>query len=301
MNLKKLAFFTACLLAANLLGGCAALLERSYSVVEPYADRYWDSGAEDTLRAETYQDLVNSLLLLIDQHAEDGVIRCYGETGEYTQTLAAKREVRQETMLGSYLLRDLQITAESGPNYSTLTCQMLYREDAEEINSIMTISDSQSLVDLLRLTVREDRKKLTAHFPYDTPREDVIAAVESLWQELCRSEMEQNPPPPAAVDLLPAEDPPASEESPDASPPEAEAPAAPEPQAGLDGETDGEADAPQESVPTDAPLEGADGEAPEEQEPPPEEVIEYPPCPWTIRFYPDQEVSERIVEVLIKS
>ena len=48
------------LLTCLLLTGCGALLERSYSVVEPYADRYWDSAAEDTLRAENHQDVVNS-------------------------------------------------------------------------------------------------------------------------------------------------------------------------------------------------------------------------------------------------
>lgn len=297
MHIKKTAFLAVCLLLTSLLSGCAALLERSYSVVEPYVDRYWDSGAEDTLRAESYQDLVNSLLLLIEQHAEEGVIRCYGETGEYTKTLAARREVRQETMLGSYLLRDLQISAESGPNYSTLTCQMFYREDAEEINSIMTLSDSQSLVDLLRLTVREDRNKLTAHFPFDTPKEDVVAAVESLWQELCRSEMEEEAPP--DVPEAPSAELSGGEEPPNAPPPE-EADS-PEPQSESGGEPDAESEDSPESVPADAPLEGEVGEAPpEEQEPPPEEVIEYPPCPWTIRFYPDQEVSERIVEVLIR-
>ena len=60
-----------------LLCGCGILLERSYSSVEPYANRYWDSGAEDTLRSETYQDLVNSLLLLVEERAEEGTIRCY--------------------------------------------------------------------------------------------------------------------------------------------------------------------------------------------------------------------------------
>ena len=64
-------FLAVCL----LLSGCASLLERSYSVVEPYADRYWDASAEDTLRVENYQDLVNSLLMLIEERAEDGVIR----------------------------------------------------------------------------------------------------------------------------------------------------------------------------------------------------------------------------------
>ena len=78
-NLILLAVLSACL----LLGGCVSLLERSYSVVEPYADRYWDSAAEDTLKAENYQDLVNSLLMQVEQRAEECVIRGYGEAAGY--------------------------------------------------------------------------------------------------------------------------------------------------------------------------------------------------------------------------
>ena len=98
----------AAALACLLLSGCASLLERDYSVVEPYANRYWDTSAEDTLRAESYQDLVNSMLLLVEQQAEEGVIRCYDEADAYQEILAARGEVRRETMPGSYLLEDLQ-------------------------------------------------------------------------------------------------------------------------------------------------------------------------------------------------
>ena len=65
-----------------LCTGCASLLERSYSSVEPYTDRFWDSTAEDTLKAESYQDLVNSLLMLIEQRSEEGIIRYYGSEDE---------------------------------------------------------------------------------------------------------------------------------------------------------------------------------------------------------------------------
>lgn len=288
-SIRRAAGLALCLaMTAGLLGGCARLLERSYGITEPYADRYWDSSAEDTLRAETYQDLVNSLLLLVEQKAEEGVIRCYGEAEEYEQVLAARREVRQETMLGSYLLKELQLDHEKGSGYSTVTCQMTYREDAEDLGALMPISDSQSLVDLLRLAVREDYEKLAAHFTYEPSREDVAAAVESLWQEICRSEMEEL----AALSVdeeVPAEGAPEGEEGvvPEESgeggaeaPPEEQEAAPPEEEA-----VDGEA------------AEGEDGEA---VEPPPEEpVIEYPPCPWSIRFYPNQETAE-IVEVLLK-
>lgn len=288
-SIRRAAGLALCLaMTAGLLGGCARLLERSYGITEPYADRYWDSSAEDTLRAETYQDLVNSLLLLVEQKAEEGVIRCYGEAEEYEQVLAARREVRQETMLGSYLLKELQLDHEKGSGYSTVTCQMTYREDAEDLGALMPISDSQSLVDLLRLAVREDYEKLAAHFTYEPSREDVAAAVESLWQEICRSEMEEL----AALSV--------DEEVPEERAPEGEEGVVPEEsgEGGAEAPPEEQEDMPPEEEEVDG--EAAVGEDGEAVEPPPEEpVIEYPPCPWSIRFYPNQETAE-IVEVLLK-
>lgn len=294
-----------CILAALaacciLFGGYSALLERSYSVAEPYADRYWDSGAEDTLRAESYQDLVNSLLLLIEERAEEGIIRCYGDVGEYREAMAAREEVRTETTLGAYLLRDLRISHESGSNYSTVTCYMTYREDAEDIDAIMKLSDSQSLVDLLRLSVREERDKLTARFSYDTPREDVIAAVESFWQELCRAEQEEAAA--ASAEILPedvedasGEDPGNPEEAGEAEEPEDAEPV--EEESGEETEPPAEEPSQEWEVRSGAPGEGEPGEGEGPAEPPEEE---FPPCPWRIQFYPNQETAE-IVEVLLKT
>ena len=95
------------LLTCLLLTGCGALLERSYSAAEPYVDRYWDSGAEDTLRVDNYQDLVNSLLMLVEQRAEEGVVRYSARTRSYNEVYSAVAEVRQKTALGSYLLRSM--------------------------------------------------------------------------------------------------------------------------------------------------------------------------------------------------
>ena len=187
--------FLALLLAACLsLSGCASLLERSYSVVEPYTDRYRDSGGEDALRAESYQDLVNSLMMLVEQRAEEGTIRCYEEANSYILARRARQEVRQDTTLGAYLLDGLNFTYEGEEGYCTLTCHMSYREDAEDLGSVMTISDSQSLVDLLRLAVREELEKLTVRFVNDTSQTDVTAAIDALWQELCRGEEKTEPP-----------------------------------------------------------------------------------------------------------
>ena len=276
------------LLTCLLLTGCGALLERSYSVVEPYADRYWDSAAEDTLRAENHQDLVNSLLMLVEERAEEGTIRCYGAANSYLQAQSACREVSEETALGSYLLSSLTFDYANSAGYSALTCRMSYREDAEDPASLMTLSDSQSLVDLLRLAVREDYEKLAAHFTYEPSREDVAAAVESLWQEICRSEMEEL----AALSV--------DEEVPEEGIPEGEEGVVPEDpgEGGAEAPPEEQEAAPPEEEAVDG--EAAVGEDGEAVEPPPEEpVIEYPPCPWSIRFYPNQETAE-IVEVLLK-
>lgn len=285
----KQRLFPPLLAACLLLSGCTSLLERSYSVVEPYTDRYWDSSTKDTLRAESYQDLVNSLLMLVEQRTEEGVIRCYEEANSYQQALDAQKEVRDETTLGAYLLERLTFSYEAGPSYGTLTYRMTYREGTEDIGSIMTLSDSQSLVDLLRLTVREEREKLTAQFVYDTPREAVIAAVESLWQELCAGEAETETPVEGAGE--PALSAGGGEET-AADGPGTESPAEEaEPPA---GETEPASQPP--VLPEEAPV-SASG-VPDPIDPLPEEPVSYPPCPWTIRFYPDKEMAA-IVEILL--
>lgn len=263
---KRIAVFS--LAVCLLLSGCASLLERSYSVVEPYADRYWDASAEDTLRAENYQDLVNSLLMLVEERAEDGVIRYYTDGNAYSLAKQATSEVQEETMLGSYLLEDISFLYKASDGFCTLTYTMTYRQDAEDVESLMVLSDSQSLVDLLRLAIREGHNKLTARFAYDMPREDVEAAVESVWREVCMG-AETTDPSLGELDgeLL--------------TPPVPQLPA----ESGGDGAEDT----------ADVPAEAA-----VETESPDETAGEIPPCPWEIRYYPDLEAAE-LVEVLLKS
>ena len=102
--MKKLKI-TAALCALLLLTGCASLLERQYSTVEPHSSKFWESEAADTLRAENHQDLVNDLLLLIGQHTENATIRLYNFKDDMTvaETLEqATTEIQQETPMGAY-------------------------------------------------------------------------------------------------------------------------------------------------------------------------------------------------------
>ncbi len=271
-----------------LLCGCASLLERSYSSVEPYTDRYWDSGAEDTLKAENYQDLVNSLLMLIEQRSEEVVIRYYAAEGTdtYAQAVRAKHEVQNETLLGSYLLDSLTLAYTSNNGYCTLTYSMAYRADAQDISTLMALSDSQSLADLLRVAVREGHDSVTAQFISRMSREEVSGAVTSLWQELYLDELEASGffDPPPDESQTPDDTTPDTHDIPNPSQEDTEntpdAPA-PDPESG-------------ENDPEDTP-DGEDSYTP--PDPPP--VVVFPPCPWEIIFYPSTDTAE-IVTIILK-
>ena len=262
-----------------LLTGCSGLLERSYSVVEPYTARFWETGAEDTLKAETYQDLINSLLLLVEERAEEGHIRYYGKDAEVAYLLAgaAALEVRKDTMLGSYLLEDITYSRESSETYSTLHYQIRYRTDTEDPDGVMQLRDPQSLTDLLRLALRENHNGLTARFVYDVSAEDVEAVVASLWQELYRAALETE-------EEMPPEEMPEEETPPEEAPPEPPA----------------ETEEPEQ--PDEPGAEGPEAQPPAEGEtpvPPEEPELVYPPCPWEIRWYPARDRVE-LVEIELR-
>lgn len=176
----------ALLLVLVLLTGCSSILERSYGTVEPYADRYWEGSGQDILRAETYQDLVNSLLLLVEEGTDQGTIRYYGRETPFAKAQKARREVLTKTITGAYLLEDITMEEKNEADYCVFTYHMQYRAGAEKIEDIMSISNSQSLVDLLRLAVREGHSRVTVRFNYDISRDQVRQEVEHFWEENCQ-------------------------------------------------------------------------------------------------------------------
>lgn len=163
-----------------LLSGCASILNREYSTVEAHSSKFWESEATGTLRAESYQDIVNDLMLLIGQHTEQAVIRLYSYDDGMTVADALEKaaaEVQQETSLGSYAVEYITSSSSAQRGYYELSVQLGYRRTAEQIASIVNATSVAALPSLLEAAVDEGKTELTVRVGY--------------WQESDRAVVEE--------------------------------------------------------------------------------------------------------------
>ena len=298
--MKKVAAIIILALCLPLAGCGDKLLERSYSVVVPHSAAYWENQDADTLRAENYQDLVNALLLLLDAHSEDGVVRIYGDApSKAAMASEACVEVQKETPIGAYLLDYITYDGEAESAYYELTVRFGYRRTAEEQGAIVNVTSTEALPDLLRTAIEEGRDAVAIRVGYfGTGRAGVLALVAAVHDEVFPPETAE--PSPGAE----TEDEPSGED-------EAR-------QTGEDGGKEVEAAAAVETlvspVENGVPVPAAEGETPpaEGEAPPdgsngaspggappdgtPEEPV-YDLTPWQVRFYPDDQPG--IIEVIL--
>lgn len=185
----------AALCAVMLLTGCASLLERTYTSVEPHSSKFWESEAAGTLRAENYQDIVNDLLLLIGQHTETATLRLYNYSDDLTVAEAleqAAAEVQQETPMGAYAVEYITSSSQSQRGYYEISLQIGYRRTAEQIQAVVNATSTEALPSLLEAALDEERPELAVRIGYWG--EDSQARVEEIVAEI-RSQrgLEQTP------------------------------------------------------------------------------------------------------------
>ena len=176
------------LVSLCLLTGCASLLERTYSKVEPHSSRFWESEAADTLRAENYQDIVNDLLILIGQHTESASLRLYNFEDDLAAAAAmeqAAAETQQETPLGAYAVEYMSSAGQSRRGYYEATVKISYRRTAEQVQSLVNATSPEAVYSLLDAALDEGRTELAIRVSYwgTDGRERVEAAVEQLRKE----------------------------------------------------------------------------------------------------------------------
>ena len=177
-----------CLCGTLLLSGCS-LLQREYSRTEPHSATYYEGDRRDVLRAESYQDLVNDLLLLVSAHDESGTVWLYGSDADADASRMAQEacdEVLQETPLGAYALEYLTYTVdEGGRGYAQLRFTAGYRRTARQIKAIVHATNAAALQDLLRAAAENGGQELSVQVgSVDGGRQWVLDTVSALRQEL---------------------------------------------------------------------------------------------------------------------
>lgn len=158
---------TAAVLSLSLLLSGCGILERTYSSVEMHTEAYWENTEEDMLRAESYQDLVNALLLLVGKHAADGVVRVYGLEQSEWEGMASKAcsEV-QQTDVGSYLLRYMTYQTGEEKDCYVMRPRFSYRRSAEEYAALVSAANEDAVPALLREAVEKGANALTVRLAY---------------------------------------------------------------------------------------------------------------------------------------
>lgn len=166
---KRKAALAWVLAACLTLTGCSSLLNREYSTVEAHSKKYWESEAADTLRAETYQDIVNDLLLLVGQHTDDASVRLYNFTDDASVSDALERagaEVQQETPLGAYAVDYITSESKAQRGYYELTIHIAYRRTADQLQSIVNATSTSALPDLLGSALTLGKPELVVRIGY---------------------------------------------------------------------------------------------------------------------------------------
>ena len=126
------------LASALLLTGCSALLEREYSSVTPHNTAPATEGDPSTLRADSYQELVNALIYFVSTGAEEGTVRLYVDSDRVEGDLeAACLEVVQEDPLGAYAVEFIKYSLSRVVTYSQADVSITYRRTREQVDSIV--------------------------------------------------------------------------------------------------------------------------------------------------------------------
>lgn len=184
--MKKL--ILALLLAGMLvLSGCSTLLERDYLLLQPYEPVSSSVPGSTSLRAESYQDVVDAVRLLVAQGAEQGLISLYNYSSaqdvEDTLTRACL-EVVQSDPLGSYAVDYIKHDYSLIVSYYEVNLTLAYRRTPEQISSIISVTGSSALQQELTRTLSTFSPEATlrvSHFTED--KEYICQLVEQIYYD----------------------------------------------------------------------------------------------------------------------
>jgi len=164
---SPLAVIAALISALALLGGCNLLLSRDYMVITPHLENRPGEVVGDELRAETFQELKDNILHLIEEGIEVGTIRLYNYTGEIDSDIeAAITQTMKYEPLGVYAVEYVSYKSVRILSYHEITLTITYRKTAEEIAAIKKVSSVSDFKNLLTDAYSGYEDSLTVEVPW---------------------------------------------------------------------------------------------------------------------------------------
>lgn len=147
----------ALLLAAFLpLSGCASMLERTVSSAEIHADYPASADEDATLRVESYQALVNSILYYVNGHSSAGTLRLYNYEGNAEEDLQrACEDVTASEPMAAYGVRDISYNITRILTYYEVELSIQYAHSQATLDSIQTVNGTSVLRTELSAMVEE--------------------------------------------------------------------------------------------------------------------------------------------------
>ena len=143
-----------------LLTGCASMLEREFSSIVPHNAAPVTEGDPSTLRADSYQELVNALLYFVTQGSDRGTIRLYTDWEDADDQMQdACTELLEEAPLGAYAVEDISFTIRPLVTYSEALVELDYRRSRDQIAAIIPATGSSA--------IRSELKKVLSRFDTD--------------------------------------------------------------------------------------------------------------------------------------
>ncbi len=174
------------LLCALLLSGCTPLLERSYASVTAHTQFSDEADNEAILRAESYSGLVSALLYLVEQGAENGIVRLYQYTS-LTGTASsdvdqACLEVTQQDPLGAYAVDYIKYDVETTASYYQVEVKLAYRVEIEELSSILSVTGSTAVGQELQDLLPEQPEKVLFRIGYFAQSDNEETLAQAVWE-----------------------------------------------------------------------------------------------------------------------
>ncbi len=181
---KKIICAVLALLTALILCGCSSIYEDEYYYTEDYSEDSTGFDLNGTM-IRNYASLRGAVAKLINSHGEHARLIFSNYSGNLSEDLAAVcYEVQSTTPVGAFAVETLRYETSRVVSYYAADLYVTYSRSAEEVDSIRSITDEDSLRKLIETTIIDCSE--TMLFKYYSTRADaaqVKNAIETVCEE----------------------------------------------------------------------------------------------------------------------